>query len=293
VSSHLHPRFRFAERPPLGPGIGLALGAGFARGLAHLGVLSVFEEEHIPISCIVGSGVGALLGAAYAAGTPLGRIIGNCRELRFRDFARWRISRPRLCSSKRLDALVDRWFDSLQFETLAIPLGVAATDLGTGDPVIFKEGLLSPAIRASCAFPGLFEPVQIGTRYLADGALVAPVPTRAASEFGAESVVGVFLGLQDGERGAPTNMFQVVSRALSAMQKTNFETWGRHANLVLYPSVQSVAWNAFERIDEVIEAGAEAARKALPQIRKLATLQAEVTPESSEQTLSLLKGAPA
>lgn len=269
VSSNFYARFRPAEQPELCPGVGLALGGGFARGYAHLGVLQVFEEHQIPISCISGSSIGSILGAAYASGTPLARIIEKCREIRFRDFARWRVSRFGLASNDRLGALVQRCFDSRQFEDLVIPLAIVATDLGTGDPVVFKQGSLGDAIRASCAFPGLFEPVQIGTRCLADGGLVAPVPTRAARELGAEIVVGISVGLHDGQRGAPTNIFQVVSRAVSAAQKHQLEGWERHADLVLRPSVQSLAWDDFDRIDEAIEAGAVIARSALPQLKKL------------------------
>jgi NTE family protein len=257
------------ERPPLLPGVALALGGGFARGYAHLGVLQVFEEHKIPISCLAGSSIGSILAAAYASGATLECIVEKCREVRFRDFARWRVSRFGLASNERLGALVQRFFDSRLFEDLSIPTAIVASDLGTGDPVVFTQGSLSDAIRASCAFPGLFEPVQIGTRHLADGGLVAPVPTRAARELGAQIVVGVSVGLHDGERGAPQNIFQVVSRAVSAAQKNQLEAWERHANLVLRPSVQGLAWNDFERIDESMEAGAAAARSALPQIKRL------------------------
>jgi NTE family protein len=255
-------------------GVGLALGGGFAKGYAHLGVLRTFEENQIPISSLAGSSIGSILAAAYASGAPLSRIIAKCRDVRFRDFARWRVSRFGLASNDRLGALVRRFFDSKQFEDLHIPTAIVATDLGTGDPVIFRQGALSDAIRASCAFPGLFEPVQIGTRCLADGGIVAPVPTRAARELGAELVVGVSVGLHDGQRRVPTNIFQVVSQAVSAAQKNQLAVWERHADLVLRPNVHSIAWGDFERIDESIEAGAEAARNALPHLQKLLAARA-------------------
>jgi NTE family protein len=283
VTPDLYSRFKFMEKPKLPTGIGLALGGGFARGYAHLGVLQVFEEQQIPICCISGSSIGSILGAAYASGSPLGQIVGQCREIRFRDFARWRVSRYGLASNDRLEHLLQRCFDSRQFEHLKIPTVVVATDLDTGDPVVFSQGRLAEAIRASCAFPGLFEPVQIGTRHLADGGLVAPVPTRAARELGAEIVVGVSVGLHDGRRGAPNNIFQVVSRAVSAAQKNQLEVWERHADLVLRPSVQSIAWDDFGRIDEAMEAGASAARHALPQIKKLLAVQAESEREPGKQ----------
>jgi NTE family protein len=280
-----------ADRPHLRPGIGLALGGGFARGYAHLGALQVLEEENIPIACIAGSSIGSILGAAYASGLPLARIIETCREIRFRDFGRWRVSRFGLASNERLGSLVRRFFDSRQFEDLYIPTTIVATDLDTGDPVLFKQGGLAEPIRASCAFPGLFEPIQIGTRYLADGGLVAPVPTRAARELGAEIVVGISVGLHDGRRGAPTNIFQVVSRAVSAAQKHQLESWERHANLVLRPAVQTLAWDDFERIDEAVEAGVAAARSALPRLLALLNRQAARLANSVEAQQVVAGGA--
>jgi len=250
-------------------GLGLALGGGFARGFAHLGVLQVLQDNNVPISHIAGTSVGSILGAAYASGAPLARIIETCRNLRFRDIARWRVSRLGLASNQRLANLIERVFESRRFEDLRIPLAVVATDLATGEPVVFTQGNLVDAIRASCAFPGLFEPVEIGTRCLADGGLVAPVPTRAARDLGAATVLGISVGMQDGHRGAPTNIFQVVSRAVNAAQKHQLEVWERHADLVLRPDVQSLAWDDFHRADEAIAAGAAAARRALQRIQKL------------------------
>jgi NTE family protein len=273
MRGHNHSQTKKLNESPVVPsprtGIGLALGGGFARGFAHLGILQVLEENQIPISHIAGTSVGSILGAAYASGAPLARIMETCRTLRFRDIARWRVSRLGLASNQRLGDLIGRVFESRQFEDLRIPLAVVATDLTSGEPVVFTQGNLVDAIRASCAFPGLFEPVQIGTRCLADGGLVAPVPTHAVRGLGATSVVGISVGMQDGHRGAPSNIFQVVSRAVSAAQKHQLEIWERHADLVLRPDVQSIAWDEFDRADEAIQAGVATARRALPRIEKL------------------------
>jgi NTE family protein len=250
-------------------GLALALGGGFSRGFAHLGVLQVLEQNHIPISYIAGTSVGSILGAAYASGAPLSRIIATCRTIRFRDIAKWRVSKLGLASNHRLGDLIEQVFESRRFEDLKIPVAVVATDLANGEPVVFTRGNLSEAIRASCAFPGLFEPVQIGTRCLADGGLVAPVPTRAARDLGAAHVIGVAVGTDDGRRGTPSNIFQVVCRAVNAAQKHQLELWERQADLVLRPDVQSLAWDDFDRADEAIAAGAAAARRALPRIQKL------------------------
>jgi NTE family protein len=261
--------FGIPMSPSEGTGLGLALGGGFSRGFAHLGVLQVLEQNQIPISYIAGTSVGSILGAAYASGAPLARIIATCRTIRFRDIARWRVSRLGLASNHRLTDLIEQVFESRSFEDLRIPMAVVATDLVSGEPVVFTHGNLSEAIRASCAFPGLFEPVQFGTRCLADGGLVAPVPTRAVRDLGAARVIGISVGVEDCSRNAPSNIFQVVARAVSAAQKHQLEIWEQHADLVLRPDVQSLAWDDFGRADEAIEAGAAAARRALPRIRKL------------------------
>ena len=264
------------------PGIGVALGGGFSRGFAHLGVLQVLEQNHIPISHIAGTSVGSILGAAYASGAPLAKILATCRDIKFRDIARWRVSRLGLASNHRLSDLMDRVFAARTFEQLRIPMAVVATDLATFDPVVFTQGPLVDAIRASCAFPGLFEPVEIGTRCLADGGLVAQVPTVAARQIGADRVLGVSVGIQDGRRGAPKNIFQVVARAVCAAQKHQLESWERHADLVLRPDVHHLAWDDFERASDAIEAGALSATRALPRIKKLL----DRTPEPEDLLLA-------
>jgi len=268
----------------------LALGGGFARGFAHLGVLKVLEQSHIRVSHIAGTSVGSVFGAAYASGAPLARILATSRTIRFRDIARWTVSRLGLASNHRLADIIERVFDSQQFEDMKIPVAVVATDLASGDPVVFRQGPLVEAIRASCAYPGLFEPVQIGTRYFADGGLVAPVPTQAARQLGASLVIGVSLGSQDGNRTAPKNIFQVVARAVGAAQKHQQDTWERHADLVIRPDVQGLAWDDFGRSNEAIEAGEVAARLALPRIHQLLAVSEQPASMSAVRSDGWLTG---
>jgi len=208
--------------------------------------------------------VGSILGAAYASGAPLARIIATCRTLRLRDIARWRVSRLGFASNHRLGDLIERVFEARQFEELHIPMAVVATDLNSGEPVVITHGNLIDAIRASCAFPGLFEPVEMGTRCLADGGLVAPVPTRAARDLGAAYVLAVSVGMQDGYVGTPSNIFQVVSRAVTAAQKHQSEVWERDATWRCGRMCSPWRGMISERADEAIEAGAAAARSAPP-----------------------------
>src|SRR5262249_41432699 len=153
-------------------------------------------------------------------------------------------------------------------------------DLANGEPVIFHEGPLVEAIRASCAYPGLFEPIQIGTRCLADGGLVAPVPTQAARQIGAALVIGVSVGNQDESRNSPKNIFQVVARAVAAAQRHQADTWERFADLVIRPDVHGISWDDFGRANEAIAAGESAALAALPRIKKLLSPSARLACDS-------------
>lgn len=275
---------RGERRGPATAGLGLALGGGFARGFAHIGVLQVLEEHQIPISCIAGTSIGSILGAAYASGVSLPRLTEVCQTIRFKDFARWRISKMGLASNDRMGALIRRCFGTLRFEDLRIPMAVVTTDLTTGEPVVFARGELVDPIRASCAFPGLFEPVMIGNRCLADGGLAAPVPTRAAAALGARHVLGVSVGFNNWHGGPPKNMFQVLSRAISVAQKHRNPSWERFAEILLEPEVQEMDWDEFDRAEEAIQAGAAEARRVLPRLRELLNLTAREPAETTAGT---------
>jgi NTE family protein len=270
-------QIRKVARPrirPLEPGLGLALGGGFARGFAHIGVLEVLEANHIPISCITGTSVGSILGAAYASGIKAGELAQICHGIRFKDFARWRVSRMGLASNDRMQAIVERWFGGSSFEEMKIPLAVVATDLGTGEPVILTRGNLVDAVRASCAFPGLFEPVMIDGQCLADGGLVAPLPTRAAALLGASRVLAVDVGFNRWRGDAPTNLFQVICRSINAAQKHRNPSWERFADLVISPEVQEIEWDGFDHAEQAIAAGRAAMQGALTKVRELLHLAA-------------------
>jgi len=131
----------------------LALGGGFARGFAHLGVLSVLEEHGIPVASIAGASIGSVLGAAYASRMTIRDILVLGCIIGFHDFGRWRVSRLGFATNEPLGEMLRRCFAAQRFEELSLPLAVVATDLGTGEPVVFRQGDLVEAIRASCAFP--------------------------------------------------------------------------------------------------------------------------------------------
>jgi NTE family protein len=252
------------------PGVVLALGGGFSRGFAHLGVIEVLEQEHIHIAGIVGTSIGSLLGAAFADGIPIRELCDMGRTVRIRDFIRFRRSQPEVQKNDRIGRFVREWFRSGRVEELSIPTAIVTTNIDTCAPYVFTRGPLDVAIRASCAFPGLFEPVEYEGRALADGCIVAPVPTVAAAQMNLGCVLGVAVNSGVGTASFASSTAQESKRILEISHwKKPSPSWTRNADVMLEPDVQAIDWNNFSRVDEAHAAGAEAMRRALPCLREL------------------------
>ena len=261
------------------PKIGLALGGGFARGIAHIGVLRVLEEHEIAVDFIAGTSVGALIGATYASGVPLEEMENQGAATRFHDFGRWTLSRMGMASNDRLEHYLHKFTPVQYFRELKIPLSIVATDLLTGKSVHFTEGEIGPALRASCAYPGLFLPVEFQGRILVDGFLTETVPAEAVREMGAEIVIGVHLepGLL---KSPPRNTIEVISRSFSIIQTAAAQMWHRDVDILIEPEVHHIQWDEFEKTPQLVAAGEVAARAALPKIR---AALAEYPTESSRR----------
>jgi NTE family protein len=250
------------------PAIGLALGGGFARGIAHIGVLKVLEEEGIPIRLVAGTSVGALIGACYCSGLSLAEMQDVAHSVRFTTFARWTLSRYGFASNDRMVSFLARTLKCKTFEELRIPLGVTATDFNTGEGVVFHSGSIIDPVRASCAYPGMFLPVEIRGRYLIDGMLSHPVPTRPLLEMGADRVLAVHLKGTWAVGGPPRHLFDVIGQSFAIAQDAMSGLWRRAADLVVEPDVAGFAYDDFKRADDLIHAGEVAMRNALPEVRK-------------------------
>jgi NTE family protein len=248
----------------------LALGGGFSRGFAHLGVLEVLAQAQIPISGIVGTSIGSLLGAAFADGIPIDELCELGRRVRIRDFIRFRRSQPEAQKNDRIGQFVREWFHSSRIEEFSIPMAIVTTDIDTCAPYVFTRGPLDVAIRASCAFPGLFEPVEYEGRMLADGCIVAPVPTVVAARMSAGCVLGVAVNSGVGSASFASEVVQSSDRTLGILHSRKISpSWTRKADVMLEPEVQQIDWNDFSRVDEARAAGAESMRRALPCLREL------------------------
>lgn len=249
------------------PSIGIALGGGFARGLAHVGVLKVFEEEGIPISFIAGTSVGSVIGAAYCSGVSAKELEEIASLVRFKHFARWTISRFGIASNDRMTGFLKRVVKARTFEELKIPLAVTATDFVTGDGVVFQKGDLIEPVRASCAYPGMFLPVNINGRLLIDGLLAHAVPTVPLREMGADKVLGVYLSAHWVNLNGPRHVFDVIGQCFSIAQQKMCGLWESAADVIVTPDVRGFSYDGFERASELIAAGEAVTRAAMPKIK--------------------------
>ncbi len=252
--------------------LGLALGGGFARGLVHIGVLKALDDASIPIDFVAGTSVGSIIGACYCAGMTAGELEEVARAARFKDFARWTFSRYGFCSNDRITRFCDRVLRVTSFEDLKIPLAVTATDFHTGEAVIFTKGPLIAPIRASCAYPGMFHPVEIDGRSYIDGMLAYGVPTTPLRAMGAERVLGIYLSAHWAQNRAPRHMFEVIGQCFSIAQERMCELWKKDADLIVEPNVDGFAYDCFDRAGDLIALGESSVRAIVPQLRALLNL---------------------
>lgn len=256
------------RKGPSRPRIGLALGGGFARGIAHIGVLRALEKNNIPIDAVAGVSSGAIVAAAAASGATADEIQAVALSMKFRDVARWTVNLMGLAGSDRMASFLTRLLKKSQFEDMKIPLAIVATDLVRGKPVTFRErGDVVIPIRASCAYPGLFLPLRHDGKILVDGFVSMEVPARTLLAMGMDRVISVAIPNQDGLEDYG-NMFSVVSRCFQVMSSRTEKDWRRYSSVVVAPPVANMSWDSFHSAKRMIELGEQAATAALPTIRK-------------------------
>src|SRR6185503_18217381 len=259
---------------PNRPRIGLALSGGAARGIAHVGVLRAFEENHIPIDVIAGASAGALIGGSYAAGLSIAELEAMARNFRWRHTSRLSFSRLGLQSNARMEKFLRQRLPVTRFEDLKTPFAALAMDLQQGTPVVFRDqGDLPFAIRASACIPAIYTPIrEPGGRWLVDGGLVANLPIGFARDLGADVVIAVDVNL-DGIHffedprtalGVLAHVFVAVERIVSNQQRSD-------ADVLITPKVGHIRWDQTRRADELVKAGYEAAIASMDEIKAIVT----------------------
>ncbi|HHY32029.1 MAG TPA: patatin family protein [Firmicutes bacterium] len=256
------------------PKIGLALGAGSARGLAHIGVLQVLEEHGVPVDVIVGSSAGALVGGVYAACRDLGMMERLATRIKWDHLVDFCFPRMGLIAGDRIHEFLRVLTRGMSFADLPFPFGATAVDIETGEEVLLTEGEVALAIRASIAVPGIVAPVRVGGRLLVDGAVLDRVPAGLTRRMGADFVIAVsaggnVAGVPDRRRREPvTNVFEVITTAVELMQLAILRQRIIEADVVIAPDLSDIGPTRLDRAAEIIERGRTAARAALAGIQK-------------------------
>jgi NTE family protein len=262
-------------RPMRPPRVGLALGGGAARGFAHIGVIQVLEENGIHPDIVTGTSAGSLVAAMYAAGRSgkeLEAIALNMDESALTD---WAFPGRGLIRGTALADYVRAQVGNRSFDQMKIPLGIVATDLDSGKPILFRRGDVGTAVRASSAVPAVFQPVRLGTHEYVDGGLTSPVPVRSARDMGADVIIAVDISqLPDG--GATGDALHMLLQTFSIMSRSINELELKEAEIVLRPKLPGVAGTDFSVRKKNIEAGREAALAMLPAIKAKVALQVPV-----------------
>ena len=255
-----------APRPTRPPRVALALGGGAARGFAHIGVIEVLEENGIRPDIVTGTSAGSLVAALYASGhtgKELENIAINMDESALTD---WSFPGRGLIRGEALAHYVRETTGNKPLEQMKIPLGIVATDLDSGRPIVFRRGDIGTAVRASSAVPAVFQPVRIGTHEYVDGGLTSPVPVRAARDMGADVIIAVDISqLPDG--GATGDALHMLLQTFSIMSRSINELELKEAEVALHPRLVGVAGTDFTLRKKNIEAGREAALAMLPLIK--------------------------
>ncbi len=255
-------------QPKRVPKFGLALGGGAARGFAHVGVIQVLEEAGIKPDLVVGTSAGSVVAAFYASGkdgAQLQKAAETMEEATITDWTVPLLGRG-MMRGDGLARYVNKQTGGRRIEEFKMPLGIVATDLKTGDGVLFQRGDAGTAVRASSAVPSVFEPVRIGNREFVDGGLVSPVPVRYARQMGAEYVLAIDISSPP-ETGKTGDMFDILMQTFTIMGKSinHFEL--READLVVRPALNDVGSADFKARRRSIEAGRAAMLQALPKLK--------------------------
>lgn len=247
--------------------VALVLGGGSARGLAHIGVLKVLEREEIPIDMIVGTSMGALIGAAYSIGRSIEFMETKAHGFTANKLLDATIPTMGLLAGGKLESSIREMLDDKGFEDCKIPFAAVTTNIETGEEVVFRKGDLVKVVRASCSWPGIFNPVKIDGKKLVDGGIKHSVPTKIARDMGAGYILAVDVGFCV-KRGPVRNIFQMI---LQAFQITG-EELNRHqstnADFIIKVDLGNIDQASFERSREAIHKGFTTAESLIGELKK-------------------------
>ncbi|MFQ5720923.1 MAG: patatin-like phospholipase family protein [Candidatus Aminicenantales bacterium] len=279
--------------------ISLALGAGGARGLAHVGVLRALKDAHFPLNIITGSSAGALVGAMYAQSGNVDEVESKIRDLLATDFIKkYRLdlfvppqdreqekildrvgyfvrqqfvlarsfTKMSFFNSEIVDEALSFLLDDTDIEKTKIPFGAVAVDYLSGEKILITQGSIRKAVAASCSIPGIFPSVSLDDKLLIDGGIISQVPVVEAREMGANFVIGVSVSPSIKEDLNVRNGLELMFRANEITRYHLNQKNIQMADVVIHPVVNKIHWADFKNIDKLINMGRETAERLLPEI---------------------------
>lgn len=251
------------------PKIGLALGGGAARGIAHIGVLKAFVKAGIPIDFIAGTSSGAIVGALFASGLTIKEIEKIGRDMSWiKDIITPIWPRDGLLSGEKIANFIEENLPVKNFSQLKIPLSVTSVDIKTKSAYIFNKGHLRLAVQASCSVPGIFSPVKLHHMLLVDGGIINNLPGKVVKEMGANIAIGVDVNRKAKNFEKIDNIFKVILQSHLIMMEANVTNGRQYCNYILEPDIGERGFLALDKFDEFIELGEEA---AIPVVEKIKT----------------------
>lgn len=248
--------------------VGLALCGGVAYGVAQIGVLKALEKAGIKIDCLAGTSAGAIIAAAYASGLSLNEIEQIGINTSWGELFSFRPSRKGLVSSGPIEQYIRNYLKVARFEDLKKPLAVVATDICSGEEVVFTKGPLDKAVRASCSIPGIYSPVELEGKQLVDGGMAENVPVKALKSLGADVIIAVNLFGHHQVFPPASNVFQIMMRVWYFFVREE-SAWREHADVILEPDLRLFDLFDFSEGKEIIAAGEKEAERQLPKIKQV------------------------
>jgi len=253
------------------PVVGLVLGAGAARGFAHVGVIKALEAQGIRPDIVVGSSAGSVIAALLASGASgndLNRLALNLDEATIADWGLPFAGRfGGLIKGDALQNMVNREVQNKTIEQMRMPLGIVATDLQSGKGVLFRSGNTGQAVRASCSVPGMFQPTVISGKEYVDGGLVAPVPVSYARQMGATIVIAVNISSEPVHQDA-SGTFGILQHTISIMQNSINQFELKSADVVITPQLKQMSSGDFKSRNTAILAGEAATQEQMALIKE-------------------------
>ncbi len=254
--------------------VGLALGSGAARGLAHIGVLKALEQEGIPVDMIAGTSTGALVGAIYAYGQDIERLKNLAITMGAKRLSLVDLTLPKtgLLRGRKIEDILRSVIGEAKFSDLKIPFACISTDIDCGEEVVFKEGLVWEAVRASSSIPVILAVVKLGGKFLVDGTLVNPVPVSVVRAMGADIVIAVnVIPRREITGETAPNIFAIIMQTINISSYRIIKTSLAGADIVIEPEVSEIGYADFHHARQCILQGELAAKKAIPEIKRYLT----------------------